>query len=100
MGILRVDHPDIMDFIICKKEGDKLNNFNISVAITEKFMEAVEKGADYELLNPRTKQPCGMLPAKQVFDLITEMAWKTGDPWDCIHRQDEQGQPNPGAGRD
>lgn len=80
MGILRVDHPDIMNFITCKKDNNKLSNFNISVAITERFMDAVEKGEDYELINPRTKKPCGALPAKQVFDLITEMAWKTGDP--------------------
>ncbi len=80
MGILRVDHPDIMHFITCKKDSDKLSNFNISVAITERFMDAVDKGEDYELVNPRTKKPCGTLPAKQVFDLITEMAWKTGDP--------------------
>ncbi len=98
MGMLRVDHPDIMDFIICKKEGNKLSNFNISVAITEKFMEAVEKGADYELLNPRTKQPCGTLPAKQVFDLITEMAWKTGDPGIIFIDRMNKDNPTPALG--
>lgn len=80
MGILRVDHPDIIDFIHCKSDSSKLNNFNISVAITDKFMEALKNGADYELYHPNTKQAVGTLNAKQVFDLIIDGAWKNGEP--------------------
>ena len=80
MGILRIDHPDILDFINCKSDNSKLNNFNISVAVTDKFMEALKAGTDYELIHPRTKQPVGKLNAKAVFDLIVEGAWKNGEP--------------------
>ena len=80
MGILRVDHPDILHFINCKKEGDHYNNFNISVALTEEFMQAVEKGTDYNLLNPRTKEPVSSMNAGEVFDQIVDLAWRTGDP--------------------
>jgi ribonucleoside-diphosphate reductase alpha chain len=80
MGILRVDHPDILDFINCKADMKTLTNFNISVAITNKFMEALEKNEEYELLNPRTKQPIKTLPAQMVFDIILANAWKNGDP--------------------
>jgi ribonucleoside-diphosphate reductase alpha chain len=80
MGILRVDHPDILDFISCKVDNRELSNFNISVALTEDFMRAVEAGADFPLINPSTRQAGRMLKAREVFDRIVEMAWKTGDP--------------------
>lgn len=80
MAILRVDHPDIMEFITCKSSGDKFNNFNISVGITDKFMWAVQKNCEYDLINPRTKKVVGSLKAKKVFNAIAEEAWRTGDP--------------------
>lgn len=80
MGILRVDHPDILEFINCKSDNSKLNNFNISVAITDKFMEALKNNADYELFHPNSQKPVGKLSAKQVFDLIVDGAWRNGEP--------------------
>ncbi|HEY4716637.1 MAG TPA: vitamin B12-dependent ribonucleotide reductase [bacterium] len=80
MGILRVDHPDIMEFITAKQDKKKLNNFNISIGITEKFMEAVKNNKHYDLLNPRTKRIIQGLNAKTVFDKIVEMSWMNGEP--------------------
>jgi ribonucleoside-diphosphate reductase alpha chain len=80
MGILRVDHPDIMTFITSKKDSTKLTNFNISVAITDKFMEAVKNRGEYDLVNPRNRQPLSKLDARKVFDLIVNMAWRNGEP--------------------
>lgn len=80
MGILRVNHPDILDFITSKEQDGVLTNFNISVGVTENFMKAVEEDLEYELINPRTSQPVRKLKARAVFDLIVMMAWKNGDP--------------------
>jgi ribonucleoside-diphosphate reductase alpha chain len=80
MGILRVDHPDILDFIACKDDITKITNFNISVGVTDAFMEALEKGEKYTLLDPRTKEPAGVLEAKEVWQKIIQGAWKTGEP--------------------
>ncbi len=80
MGILRVDHPDIIEFIQCKKDNNDLTNFNISIGITEKFMEAAEKGTDYELFDPKSKTSAGWLNAKEVYGLIVDMAWNNGEP--------------------
>lgn len=80
MGILRVDHPDILEFIRCKESDKDITNFNISVALTEDFMKKVERDEDYDLIEPHTKKPCGHLGAREVFDLIVNMAWKNGEP--------------------
>ena len=80
MGILRVDHPDILEFITCKQNNADITNFNISVALTESFMKAVEQNADYDLIDPRTKKKTGTLNAREVFDLMVNMAWKNGEP--------------------
>ena len=80
MGILRVDHPDILEFIDAKTTEGNLSNFNISVAITDKFMKAVKDDKNYDLLNPKNKEVVGNLSAKKVFDKIVENAWKNGEP--------------------
>jgi ribonucleoside-diphosphate reductase alpha chain len=80
MGILRVDHPDILEFISAKTVNKELANFNISVAVTEEFMRTVEKDGDLSLVNPSTRMIVRTIKAREVFDKIVEMAWKTGDP--------------------
>ncbi len=80
MGILRVDHPDIMDFIMAKRDLTILTNFNISVGVTEAFMDAVEKGADYDIINPRNGKIVKQLNATKVFSQIIDMAWSNGEP--------------------
>src|SRR5256712_1646850 len=80
MGILRVDHPDILEFITCKDDLTQVTNFNISVAVTDAFMRALEQGTSYDLIHPRTQQVVGQLDARDVFRKIVHGAWKTGEP--------------------
>ena len=86
MGVLRVDHPDILEFIACKEDTSQIRNFNISVAVTDAFMEAVQKGKRYPLLNPQTEKTYIVdgreifLDAREIYDLIVEHAWQTGEP--------------------
>jgi ribonucleoside-diphosphate reductase alpha chain len=80
MGILRVDHPDILGFITCKDDTSKITNFNISVAVTDAFMAAVEANGMYDLIHPKTGQVTGQLQAREVWEMIIHGAWKTGEP--------------------
>ncbi len=97
-GILRVDHPDITDFIMCKDDQNHLNNFNISVGITEAFMEAVEKGSDYALINPRNGEPAGTLNADKVFSRIVKQAWQNGEPGIIFLDRLNKDNPTPSIG--
>jgi ribonucleoside-diphosphate reductase alpha chain len=80
MGILRVDHPDILDFISCKIDNNEITNFNISVGLTEEFMDAVEKNQAYNLINPHNHEVAGQMNAREVFNTIVSHAWKNGEP--------------------
>ena len=80
MGVLRVDHPDIIDFITAKQDQEKFNNFNFSVAITDAFMKALEEDGEYELLEPSTGKVINTLNSREVFEQIVDLAWHNGEP--------------------
>jgi ribonucleoside-diphosphate reductase alpha chain len=98
MGILRVDHPDIVDFIRAKEKGRFLTNFNISVSATDRFMEAVKSDGRYDLINPRTGKITKTLRAKAVFDRAVKSAWKTGDPGFIFIDEINRHNPTPDLG--
>ncbi|MCX7792826.1 MAG: adenosylcobalamin-dependent ribonucleoside-diphosphate reductase [Thermodesulfovibrionales bacterium] len=99
MGILRVDHPDILDFVRAKREKSELENFNISVSITDAFMDALKKDEEYELINPRTGQPVRKIRAREVFDEIVRCAWETGDPGVIFIDRINRANPTPHIGQ-
>lgn len=98
MAILRVSHPDILDFITCKRDNRAITNFNISVGITEDFMEAVKTDKEYDLINPRTNEKTRSLGAKEVYDLIVDMAWANGEPGIVFLDRLNAGNPTPTLG--
>lgn len=98
MAILRVDHPDIMEFIQCKEKETDLNNFNISVGITDAFMEALKEGAEYDLVDPREKKSVGRLSSLKVYQTIVQHAWKTGDPGIVFLDRINRDNPTPSLG--
>ncbi|GMT48299.1 MAG: ribonucleotide-diphosphate reductase subunit alpha [bacterium] len=98
MGMLRIDHPDILGFITCKDDNERLNNFNISVALTDEFMEKVEVDGEYDLINPRTRKVDGRFGAREVFDLIVRHSWQNGEPGIVFIDRINQYNPTPQAG--
>jgi ribonucleoside-diphosphate reductase alpha chain len=98
MGILRVDHPDIMEFITIKKNLKEMENFNLSVGITKAFMEALSKDDEYDLISPRTKQPFRRLKAREVLEAIVSAAWETGDPGILFLDRINEANPTPELG--
>jgi ribonucleoside-diphosphate reductase alpha chain len=98
MGVLRVDHPDIMEFIAIKQRPDEMPNFNLSVGLTRPFMEALEKGDEYSLINPRTKKEVKRIKAREVLDAIVNAAWETGDPGVLFLDRINQANPTPELG--
>ncbi|HEY32372.1 MAG TPA: vitamin B12-dependent ribonucleotide reductase [Dehalococcoidia bacterium] len=99
MAILRVDHPDIEKFVRAKDDPTAFTNFNLSVAVTNEFMEAVKTGSDYDLTNPRTGEVEGRRNAREIFDIIVANAWKTGDPGVVFIDRINQDNPTPELGK-
>jgi len=99
MGILRVDHPDILKFITCKKKEGDFSNFNISVALTDKFINAVRKNTKYNLINPRTRKIVDKISARKVFNLICKMAWLNGEPGIIFIDEINRHNPTPKLGK-
>ncbi len=99
MAILRVDHPNILEFITAKENPEALTNFNLSVAVTDSFMKAVEEGTDYDLISPRTGEATDRLNAKEVFDKMVNLAWSTGDPGIVFIDEINRHNPTPKLGR-
>ncbi len=99
MGILRCDHPDVMDFIEAKLEASAFSNFNLSVGVTDKFMDAAQKEEGFDLINPRTKKKVRSINAKPLFDLIVYSAWRSGDPGLVFLDEINRRNPTPGLGR-
>ncbi|HEY8909025.1 MAG TPA: vitamin B12-dependent ribonucleotide reductase [Desulfosporosinus sp.] len=95
MGILRVDHPDIVDFIQCKEDNKEITNFNISVGVTEDFMRAVSEGRSYDLIDPHRGGPAGQLFAPEIFNKIVDHAWKNGEPGIVFLDRLNEGNPTP-----
>ncbi len=98
MGILRVDHPDILEFITAKEDDETLTNFNLSVGITDEFMETLERDGDYDLINPRTGKTVKSLKASKVFNMIVERAWRNGEPGIVFLDRLNRDQPTPHVG--
>src|SRR5204863_8705723 len=99
MSILRVDHPDIVDFITCKEDLTQVTNFNISVAVTDKFMTAVKNGTSYDLIDPSTGKGAGQLDARMVSDKMIEGAWRTGEPARFFSDEANRYNPAPTVGQ-
>ncbi|WP_437399694.1 adenosylcobalamin-dependent ribonucleoside-diphosphate reductase [Flagellimonas lutimaris] len=98
MGILNVDHPDIEEFILSKSESSTLQNFNLSVGITDDFMKAVQNGTDWKLVNPRTKKVAKIIKANKLWDRVVAQAWATGDPGLIFLDTINKSNPLPGLG--
>ncbi|MDD5496016.1 MAG: vitamin B12-dependent ribonucleotide reductase [Candidatus Omnitrophica bacterium] len=98
MGILRVDHPDILEFITCKESDKEITNFNISVGVTEDFIKRAQDNKEYDLIDPRSKKAVGKLNAKEVLDLMVKMAWKNGEPGMIFLDRMNKDNPTPKAG--
>jgi ribonucleoside-diphosphate reductase alpha chain len=96
MGVLRCDHPDIVEFVEAKREGQAFSNFNLSVGITDSFMEAVKKNQRFDLINPRTNKKANSIKARTLFDLIVSAAWRNGDPGLIFLDEINRKNPTPG----
>jgi ribonucleoside-diphosphate reductase alpha chain len=99
MGVLRVDHPDVIEFIASKRKSGVLSNFNVSVAVTDDFMKRVEEDGDYWLINPRNKEKVTKLKAKHVWSLMARSAWESGDPGVIFIDEINRYNPIPEVGR-